>query len=305
MFSLPGASQFTAAESRRLEKILAVLVRAVVAGAAAVIGVRRSGELRTWLKTARELVTAADESSDAAILSVFRTELTAIDPTISFHLEESGRRGDGDSKWAGADPLDGTNHFACGGNLYAVQAHYVEAGLPLAGVVFQPEVYLPLSESPAPVGRLAAATRGSGATVRRSRFVHGQFRLGAARPIERMQLPEPSGYVACVPFSGKMSDGERQIVRRVQESGLIAVTTGAGGAAANVMMAIFGGHHVYANFGAGEDLDLIPAQVIAIESGLTVWGTDRRPPVWNARKQPFIVAPDPGTAEKFLTAAGL
>jgi 3'-phosphoadenosine 5'-phosphosulfate (PAPS) 3'-phosphatase len=305
MISPPGASQFTAAESLRLEKIQAVLVRAVMAGAAAVIGVRRSGELGTRLKTASELVTAADECSDAAILSVFLTELTAIDRTISFHLEESGRHGEGDRKWAGADPLDGTNHFACGGNLYAVQAHYVEAGLPLAGVVFQPEVYLPLSESPAPVGRLATAIRGGGATVRRSRFVGGQFRLRAARPIERLRLPRPSGYVACVPFSGKMSEDERQIARRVHDSGLIAVTTGAGGAAANVMMAIFGGHHVYANFGAGEDLDLIPPQVIAIEAGLTVWGTGRRPPVWNVRKQPFIVAPDHVAAEQFLAAAGL
>ena len=24
---------------------------------------------------------------------------------------------------------------------------------------------------------------------------------------------------------------------------------------------------------------------------MTVWGTDRTPPIWNVRKQPFIVAP--------------
>ena len=60
---------------------------------------------------------------------------------------------------------------------------------------------------------------------------------------------------------------------------------------------------VYANFGAGEDLDLIPPQVIAHEAGLTVWGLDRKLPVWHVRKQPFIVAPNDEIAERFLQAA--
>ena len=71
------------------------------------------------------------------------------------------------------------------------------------------------------------------------------------------------------------------------------------------MMTILGGSHVYANFGAGDDLDLIPPQVIAEEAGMTVWGMERRPPVWNVKKQPFIVAPTPEIAEEFLKAAGL
>jgi 3'-phosphoadenosine 5'-phosphosulfate (PAPS) 3'-phosphatase len=288
-----------------VERIQAALIDAVLAGAAAVLDVRRAGNLKPRLKTARELVTEADERSDAAILSVFRNRIAAIDPEISFHLEESGIHGRGIEKRVGADPLDGTNHFACGGAMYAVQAHYVEHGVPVAGVVMQPEVYLPLSESPAPAGRLAAAIRGRGATVRRTRLVHGKFRLGPERLLRHAATPEPSGYVACVPFSGKMTDSERALARRLHESGLISVTTGAGGAAANVMMVLFGGQHVYANFGAGEDLDLIPPQVIGIEAGLTVWDVHRMPPVWNVRKQPVIVAPDPAAAEKFLAAAGL
>jgi hypothetical protein len=70
------------------------------------------------------------------------------------------------------------------------------------------------------------------------------------------------------------------------------------------MMVILGGQHVYANLGAGEDLDLIPPQVIAEEAGLTVWGIHRHPPVWTVRKQPFVVAPSPQIAEDFLRAAG-
>ena len=89
------------------------------------------------------------------------------------------------------------------------------------------------------------------------------------------------------------------------ESGLIAASTGVGGAGGNVMITVFGGQHVYANFGAGEDLDLIPPQVIAEEAGLTVWGFNRRSPVWQVRKQPFIVASSPEIAEQFLQAAGI
>ena len=103
-----------------------------------------------------------------------------------------------------------------------------------------------------------------------------------------------------------MTDEERQRALRVYDSGLLAVTTGTGGAGANVLMAIFGGHHVYANFGAGEDLDLIPPQVIAEEAGLTVWDRDGRPPRWSGiKKQPFLVAPDEAVARLFLNAAGL
>jgi hypothetical protein len=91
----------------------------------------------------------------------------------------------------------------------------------------------------------------------------------------------------------------------VHRSGIIAAQTGTGGAGGNVMMIILGGQHVYANFGAGDDLDLIPPQVIATEVGLTVWGMDRKEPVWRTRKQPFVVAPSPEIADVFLRAAGI
>jgi 3'-phosphoadenosine 5'-phosphosulfate (PAPS) 3'-phosphatase len=186
-----------------------------------------------------------------------------------------------------------------------VQAHFVEDGIPLVGVVFQPEVFLPLQESAAPIGRLVSAIRGGGAFARRSRYRRERFVLTSERRVVHTPRPSPAGFVACVPMSTKMSPSEHEMARRVHNSGIVAVTTGAGGAAANVMMAVFGGHHVYANFGAGEDLDLIPPQLIALEAGLTVWGIHRNAPVWNLRKQPVIVAPDPESAEAFLKAAGL
>jgi 3'-phosphoadenosine 5'-phosphosulfate (PAPS) 3'-phosphatase len=288
-----------------LDEILEILIAAVTSGAVQVLSVRGSGHFTGQYKDATELVTQADQRSDAAILSILQARFRALDPTIGFRLEESGASGPQNSRWVGADPLDGTNHFAAGGVAYSVQAHYVENGVPLVGVVFQPEVYLPLSESAACTGRLAYAIRDEGAFVQRTEFTGTDFVRGATRRVTKPPLVEVRRYVSCVPLSTKMAPEEWKRAERVLESGIVAVTTGVGGAGGNVMMTIFGGQHVYANLGAGEDLDLIPPQVIALEAGMTVWGVDRTPPIWNVRKQPFIVAPNPQIAESFLQAAGL
>ncbi len=289
----------------KVESIRKVLIEAVIAGAKEVLAVRKDGAIGARLKDAKELVTAADERSDAAILAVFREKLTAIDPEISFQLEESGISGDNASKRAGADPIDGTVHFACGGNLYAVQAHYVEDGIPLAGVIFQPESYMPLDEEPNCTGRIGWAIKDQGAFSQRSVYTGEGFEFGDVRPLRKRPGPPTAALMACVPVGSKMNDGERERALRVHASGIASTSTGTGCAGGNVMMVLFGGQHVYANFGAGEDLDLIPPQVIAIEAGLTVWGVDRKPPVWHVRKQPFVIAPNEEIAERFLHAAGV
>ena len=201
--------------------------------------------------------------------------------------------------------MDGTSHFASGGHYYSVQAHYVEDGVPLIGVILQPEIFFPLEESQSCVGRLTYAIRGQGAFCQRTEFKEGSFTRGPAQVVVKRKILATLNYAACIPFSTKMTAPERERARRVYEYGPIAVTTGLGGAGSNVLMVVFGGHDVYANFGAGNDLDLIPPQVIAEEVGMTVWGVDRRSPVWNVRKQPFIVAPDEVIANKFFEAAGL
>ena len=289
-----------------IAEILDVLVEAVTAGTLEVLAVKRGGTLGAAIKHGRELVTEADKRSDAAILAVFERRFPRIDPEIRFHLEESGNSGGtaGSLKVAGADPVDGTNIFACGSNVYAIQAHYVEDGVPLVGVIFQPEAYLPLDETERCVGRLVTGVRGGGAFTRRSEYTGSGFEFGAARKLGPRSAPDGKAYVACVPFGTKMEVHEREAVRRVQESGSGASTTGAGGAAANVMMVLFGAQHVYGNFGAGEDLDLIPPQVIALEAGFTVWNEQRKEPRWLVKKQPFIVAPNEAVAELFLGAAG-
>jgi 3'-phosphoadenosine 5'-phosphosulfate (PAPS) 3'-phosphatase len=295
----------TSASGEELSELKNILVEAVLAGAARVLAVRAAGSIGARYKDSTEVVTEADRASDAAMLEIFRSRCPAVNPEISFHLEESGVTGAPGRCRIGADPLDGTSHFASGGTLYSVQAHYIEDGAPLVGVVFQPEAYRPLEISPSPQGRLVWATRGGGAFVQRSERASGSFQLSPPQAVRARPRGVTRNFLACVPITGKMSADERALARRVHDSGLIGGMTGTGGAGGNVLWVIFGGHDVYANFGAGEDLDLAPPQVIAQESGLTVWAPDRRPPVWHVRKQPVIVAPSEEIAELFLRAAGL
>jgi 3'-phosphoadenosine 5'-phosphosulfate (PAPS) 3'-phosphatase len=291
-----------------LEQIAQILERAVLLGAAEVLALKRAGTVHAEYKDATELVTEADRRSDAAILNEFRTSLTPLDPEIVFHLEESGHTGTPNNagKVAGADPIDGTNHFACGGQSYSIQAHYVENGIPKIGIILQPEVYLPLSESDRPIGRIVRAITGAGADTARTEFIAPTqtFTLSERRRLTKSPNPSTKSYVACVPLSTKMTADEKARALRVYNSGLISVTTGLGGAAANILMTIFGGQQVYANFGAGEDLDLIPGQVIATEAGMVVWDLNGNPPQWEGiRKQPFLIAPDEAIARRFLNAA--
>lgn len=288
------------------EQILQVLIDACLRGGAEILAVRGEGGVATEYKSGVELFTTADTRSDAAMRAVFEARLPGIDPAIGIELEESGATGGGAArKQVGADPLDGTNHFASGGHFYSVQAYYSEDGVPVCGVVFQPEVFLPLVETPQCLGRLVYATAGRGAFVERTVYRDGGFERGEQRRVVRQPLPPTKGFAACVPFGSKLTEEERALVHRVYDAGLVAVSTGMGGAGANVLLTIFGGQHVYANFGAGDILDLAPPQVIALEAGMTVWGMDRRAPVWDRRKQPFIVAPSDEIAERFLVAAGL
>lgn len=288
-----------------MRRIQDILIEAVLAGAREVLDVRAGGAIGERYKDATELVTEADQRSDAAILAVLSDRLGAVDPSISFELEESGVSGTPGARRVGADPLDGTSHFAAGGNLYSVQAHYIEDGVPLVGVVFQPEAYLPMAVSGTPGGRLVSAVRGEGAVIRRTEYAGGVFQIGPPRPVVKRPAAARRSYVVCAPITGKMTPAERALILKVLDSGLIGGMTGTGGAGGNVLMTVLGGQDLYVNFGAGVDLDLAPPQVIAQEAGLTVWSTDRRPPVWHVRKQPVIVAQDDRTAELFLQAAGL
>ena len=106
-------------ERRFLERVRRVLIDAVVAGASQILDVRGDVVNIRRYKANRELVTLADERSDAAMTAVFAERLARVAPGVGWHLEESGRRHAVDAAaWVGGDPLDGTQPFASGGTRY-------------------------------------------------------------------------------------------------------------------------------------------------------------------------------------------
>ncbi len=94
------------------------------------------------------------------------------------------------------------------GFLYSVMAHFVEDGVGWVGVVFQPEVFLPLSgDGKLYLGRLVTAVRGEGAFVQRTEFRNDAFILSEKRRVTRRAPPQTKAFVACVPFGSKMTVG--------------------------------------------------------------------------------------------------
>lgn len=79
--------------ARFLEHIRTVLTEAVLAGAARILQVRREAMTTRRYKALGELVTLADERSDAAMSAVFERHLPRLAPAVGWHLEESGLRG--------------------------------------------------------------------------------------------------------------------------------------------------------------------------------------------------------------------
>lgn len=289
-----------------LERMRKVLNDAVVAGASEILDVRGDGSTTRRYKANHELVTLADERSDAAMSAVFAERLARVAPNVGWHLEESGRRYAADAAaWVGADPLDGTHPFASGGTQYCVQAHYLEAGVPLVGVVFQPEIHLPLDRRSGAVGRLAWAIRGGGAFVQRSTYRRRSFTLGRAQAIAVRPRRPPRAMTACVSIGVKMTPDERGRAIRLLSDPLVGATAGTGSAGGNILMAVFGGLDLYVNFGAGNELDIAPGQVIAQEAGLAVRTVGGRPPVWDRWKQPVVVAPSAALADRVLRIGGV
>jgi fructose-1,6-bisphosphatase/inositol monophosphatase family enzyme len=262
-------------ERRFLERMRTVLRDAVVAGASQILDVRADASNMRRYKANDELVTLADERSDAAMSAVFSERLTKVAPGVGWHLEESGRRHAEDAAaWIGADPL--------------------------VGVIFQPELHLPLHGRSGAVGRLVWAIRGAGAFVQRSNYRRRSFTLGRSQAIAMRPRRPPRALTACVSIGVKMTPDERGRAIRLLSDPIVGATAGTGSAGGNILMVVFGGLDLYVNFGAGNELDIAPGQVIAEEAGLAVRTVGGHPPVWDRFKQPVVVAPSAALADRVL-----
>jgi myo-inositol-1(or 4)-monophosphatase len=105
-------------------------------------------------KSRMDFSTEVDRVVEAEILK----ELRKAYPDHSFLAEESGEHGKSRFQWV-IDPLDGTSNYIRGFPFFAVSIALVEAGVPIAGVV-----YNPLTEE------LFTAHKGSGAFLNDKRI---------------------------------------------------------------------------------------------------------------------------------------
>ena len=109
--------------------------RLALAAGEAIMEVWRSGEFGTTKKADESPVTAADFAADAIIAEGLRGAFPGV-PLVTEEQPESHDQTA--STFLIVDPLDGTREFARRGGDFTVNIAYVEAGVPIRGVVFAP-----------------------------------------------------------------------------------------------------------------------------------------------------------------------
>src|SRR5579864_6332561 len=95
---------------------------------------QRRASLEIKLKGKHDLITEADKASEAVVVERLRSHF----PTHSVVAEEGGgHTGATEYCWY-VDPLDGTTNFAHGFPMFNVSIGLEKAGVPIAGVVYDP-----------------------------------------------------------------------------------------------------------------------------------------------------------------------
>lgn len=124
--------------------LLDILETAAIEAGKAIMAVYESGPTVSF-KDDRSPVTEADERAEAVIL----THLTAAFPDVPVVAEESVAAGHvpdiGDGRFFLVDPLDGTREFIDGRKEFTVNIAMIEAGVPIAGVVYAPALRVAFS----------------------------------------------------------------------------------------------------------------------------------------------------------------
>lgn len=166
---------------------------------------------------ANDLVTEADERSEAAILKLMREAL----PEHSFLAEESGAyRQESDYLWA-VDPLDGTTNYAHNLPFYCVSIGLLYQGQPLLGVIYAPALHetycgivgqqASLNQQPIKVSQTAELSQSllaTGFPTRRASLEDNNFAefMHFARHAQDIRRPGAAAldlaYVACGRFEG-------------------------------------------------------------------------------------------------------
>ena len=85
------------------------------------------------VKASMEFVSFVDVESE----KIIKKGLMAIDDSLGFYGEETGRTGNGELEWV-VDPLDGTTNFLSGINHFSISIALVSKGEVLMGLIMKP-----------------------------------------------------------------------------------------------------------------------------------------------------------------------
>ena len=110
--------------------------RLAIEAGAAIMAVHASRDLGVEAKADESPVTRADLAADAVIAAGLRAAFPDVPLVTEEQAESHGASGAG--AFLIVDPLDGTKEFVRGRGDFTVNIAYVEAGVPVRGVVFAP-----------------------------------------------------------------------------------------------------------------------------------------------------------------------
>ncbi len=215
-----------------------VLLVALIAGDAAAAFAGAAAEART--KTDGSPVTAADEASNAVILSGLRHLAPAI-PVVS---EEAPLPADAGGLFWLVDPLDGTREFLAGSGEWTVNIALISAGRPVLGVVVAPALGLAYE----------GAGPGTAAIVE----------AGHVRPI-RARAPADDGLVVV----GSRSHGDATAMDRFL-AGRTVKAFRAAGSSLKLCLVAAGEADLYPRLGTTMEWDIAAGHAVLAAAGGTI-----------------------------------
>jgi myo-inositol-1(or 4)-monophosphatase len=259
-----------------VERILAWLEEAVLAGGEAIAHASPSASAKRTAKGQGDFSTAADEASEASICRVLRSKL----PGVTLVTEEdASSHGNLNSRCLIVDPLDGTHIFGSGCEEWGITACYAEHGSVQAAVVAQPAQK-----------RIFTAARGKGCYLNQE-----PFRIQAREAPHALVLALPLSHaLSLMPF--------QRVISALQGANLIGTTRSLGCAVANTVEVLFGRVHAYLNLTGGKVWDLAACGLAVEEAGGEALSLDGKPLVWNTLSIPTVFAQSRIVSERLRSA---
>ncbi len=256
-----------------LDRIAAIAAEA----GEAILDIYRRDDVALSEKADGSPVTAADEAAEAVIVSALAA-LAPAWPVVAEEAVSAGRVPDVADRFVLVDPLDGTKEFLSRNGEFTVNIAFVEAGVPVAGVVHAPAL-----------GRLYAGRAGEGAFA--ADVANGA--VGPFRPIA-VRTPGPDGLVVVASRSHMTAETEA-FLKRYEVASFASA-----GSSLKLCQVASGEADLYPRLGRTMEWDIAAGDAVLRAAGGGVFTLDGAPLPYGKRNQPH----DSDFANPFFVAAG-